>query len=131
MQLPYKTMGLILIRVAISDMVLGVGPKARAGHHEAIARHCQSFPGSGSMAKHSHNFVENYEGLVGFGLNRETNENTIIYYLQKLSDDALMTVMKTRLKDAELEALFNTMSRLLRNHLSEDEYHSLFLKEEH
>jgi len=29
------------------------------------------------MAKHSHNFVETYNDLVGFGLNRETDENTI------------------------------------------------------
>ncbi len=39
------------------------------------------------MALHSHDFIESYDGLVGFGLNRETDENTIIYYLQKFSDD--------------------------------------------
>ncbi len=32
---------------------------------------------------HSHDFVENYEELVGFGLNRDTDEKTIIFYLQK------------------------------------------------
>ena len=83
------------------------------------------------MPLHSHDFVENYHGLVGFGLNRETNENTIIYYLQKFSDDQLMQAMKGRLDDNELEALFNTLSGLLRKHLNEDEYHKLFLKEEH
>ncbi len=81
--------------------------------------------------RHSHNFVETYQGLVGFGLNRATDENTIIYYLQKFSDDELMQVMKTRLKDVELAALFETMSGLLRRHLSEEEYHQLFLKEDH
>jgi hypothetical protein len=83
------------------------------------------------MPLHSHDFVENYRGLVGFGLNRETNENTIIYYLQKFSDDQLMQAMKGRLDDTELEALFDILSGLLRKHLDEDEYHKLFLKEEH
>ena len=83
------------------------------------------------MPLHSHDFVENYRGLVGFGLNREPNENTIIYYLQKFSDDQLMQAMKGRLDDTELEALFDILSGLLRKHLDEDEYHKLFLKEEH
>ena len=83
------------------------------------------------MALHSHGFVETYKGLVGFGLNRETDENTIIYYLQKFSDDQLMQVLKSRIQDHELAALFDILSELLRKHLTEDEYHRLFLKEEH
>lgn len=83
------------------------------------------------MARHSHNFVENYDGLVGFGLDRQTDENTIIYYLQKFSDDDVMQVMKSRLRDNELAALFDMLSDLLRKYLTEDEYHRLFLKESH
>ena len=83
------------------------------------------------MPVHSHDFVENYKGLVGFGLDRLTNENTIIYYLQKFSDDDLMQVIRSRLQDQELAALFEILSELLRKHLNEDEYHKLFLKEEH
>jgi hypothetical protein len=81
------------------------------------------------MAKHSHTHVEIYEGLVGFGLDRETDENTIIYYLQKFSDDALMQVLTKRLTNEELDEIFNMLTRLLRNHLTENEYHTLFLKE--
>ena len=83
------------------------------------------------MPVHSHDFVENYKGLVGFGLDRHTDENTIIYYLQKFSDDDLMQVIRSRLQDQELAALFDILSDLLRKHLNEDEYHKLFLKEEH
>lgn len=83
------------------------------------------------MALHSHTFVENYDGLVGFGLDRQTDENTIIYYLQKFSDDDVMQVMKSRLRDNELAALFDMLSDLLRKYLNEDEYHRLFLKESH
>ena len=81
------------------------------------------------MAKHSHQFVETYQGPVCFGLNRETDENTLACFLQKFSDDALITVMKQRFSDRELVELFDQLSDLLRRHLNESEYHTLFLKE--
>ncbi len=81
------------------------------------------------MAKHSHNFVEEYAGLVGFGLDRPTDEASLIVYLQKFSDDSFMEVLRTRLTDAEINELFETISRLLHSHLEEDEYHTLFLKD--
>jgi membrane-bound lytic murein transglycosylase MltF len=83
------------------------------------------------MPKHSHTFVETYQELVGFGLNRVTDENTVIYYLQKFSDDALMAAMRERFSNDDLKALFELMSELLRKHLDEAEYHRLFLKEDH
>ncbi len=81
--------------------------------------------------QHSHNFVEAYDGMVAFGLNRETDENTVIYYLQKFSDDDLMTILRNRLSNEDLTVLFDLISGLLRKHLDEKEYHHLFLKEEH
>ena len=83
------------------------------------------------MAKHSHNHVETYDGLVGFGLDRETDENTIIYYLQKFSDDTLMEKLIKRLADDELEEIFYMLTRLLKKHLTDSEYHTLFLKDNH
>ncbi len=83
------------------------------------------------MAKHSHNFVESFDGFVGFGLDRKTDENTIIYYLQKFSDDALMKKLVKRLTDDELSEIFHLLTRLLKNHLENTEYHSLFLKDNH
>ena len=82
------------------------------------------------MTKHTHNHVETYEGLVGFGLDRETNENTIIYYLQKFSDDELMAALVKRLADDELDEIFSLLNRLLKTHLTETEYHTLFLKDD-
>lgn len=81
------------------------------------------------MAQHTHHFVETYQGLVGFGLDRLTNESTLIYYLQKFSDDALIQLITKRMDDAELTMLFDLISDLLRKHLSEEEYHAGFLKE--
>jgi hypothetical protein len=78
---------------------------------------------------HTHNFVENYQGLVGYGADRETDENTIIYYLQKFSDDKLMATITQRMADEELLETFEFINRLLKKHLSESEYHNLFLKD--
>lgn len=80
--------------------------------------------------RHSHNFVETYEGLVGFGADRQTDEKSVVYYLQKFSDDFLMQTLVKRLSDDELSEIFNLITRLLKNHLNKTEYHSLFLKEE-
>jgi hypothetical protein len=82
------------------------------------------------MPQHSHHFVETYDGLVGYGLDRETNENTLVYYLQKFSDDELLKVLMSRLSDMEMDDMFDRISALLSRHLTEEEYHRLFLKEE-
>jgi peptide methionine sulfoxide reductase MsrA len=82
------------------------------------------------MAIHSHNFVETYDGLIGFGADRGTDENTVVYYLQKFSDDQLMKTIIKRLSDEELVEIFNFITRLLKRHLASDEYHQIFLKEQ-
>jgi hypothetical protein len=81
------------------------------------------------MTTHSHNFVETYEGLVGFGADRETDENTVVYYLQKFSDDRMMKTIIKRMSDEELAEIFGLITRLLKNHLLDAEYHQIFLKE--
>jgi len=83
------------------------------------------------MASHSHDFVEQYDGMVAFGYDRKTDEKTIIYYLQKFSDDTLMKHLAPQMSDEELEEFFVLVNRCLKKHLSDDEYHSLFLKDEH
>jgi len=74
--------------------------------------------------------VEEYDGLVGFGLDRKTDEYTLTYYLQKFSDDELMALIRPRLADSEMEALFDLIARLMKQHLTEAEYHRYFLKDE-
>jgi len=78
--------------------------------------------------QHSHRFVEEYDGLVGFGLNREVDEYTLTYYLQKFSDDELMALIRPRLTETEMEQLFDLIARLMQQHLTEEEYHQYFLK---
>ncbi len=83
------------------------------------------------MTKHTHHFVETYDGLVGFGFDRKTDEKTIIYYLQKFSDDTLMENLIQRLTDDELGEIFAMLTKLLKKHLADTEYHTLFLKDDH
>lgn len=78
---------------------------------------------------HTHDFVEEYDGFVGFGMDREIDEHTLTYYLQKFSDDELIEVMRKRMSGEELEQLFNLLAGLLKKHLAEEEYHKYFLKE--
>ena len=82
------------------------------------------------MAKDSHRFVEEYDGLVGFGFSRDVDENTLTYYLQKISDDQFMETIRGRMSDTDMEALFDMLTRLMKQYLTEEEYHRYFLKDE-
>ena len=81
------------------------------------------------MPVHKHTIVEQYDGMVAFGLSREVDEKSLMYYLQKFSDDDLLRVLVPRLSDEELNRLFEIISQLMRSHLSDSEYHGLFLKD--
>ncbi|MBN1833331.1 MAG: cytoplasmic protein [Deltaproteobacteria bacterium] len=81
------------------------------------------------MSKHSHRFVEEYDGLFGFCASREENEATVIYYLQKFSDDQLIALIRKRMSNQDLDDLFNLIGRLMKKHLTEEEYHAYFLKD--
>ena len=82
------------------------------------------------MPKHSHRFVEEYDGLIGFGASREEDEATLTVYLQKFSDDQLMGLIRERMSDEDLEELFNLIGGLMKKYLAEEEYHEYFLKDE-
>ena len=83
------------------------------------------------MALHSHRFVEEYDGLVGYGMDRPTDEATLVVYLQKFSDDECLKALIPRMSDEDMEQLFNQIGFLLKKHFEEEEYHSLFLKDGH
>ena len=82
------------------------------------------------MAKHSHLFVETFDGILGYGLDRQTDENTVQLYLQKFSDDHLMEAILKRMTDDDLAELFDITSKMLKKYLTGSEYHHLFLKED-
>jgi hypothetical protein len=82
------------------------------------------------MRKHSHRFVEEYDGFPGFGFDRESDEATITWYLQKFSDDEHMALIRQRMSTEDLEGLFNRLGGLLKKYLTEEEYHRVFLKDD-
>jgi len=82
------------------------------------------------MAEYSHRFVETYKGPIAFGLSREIDEASLVVYLQKFSDDRLMEAIRPRLSDQEIHQFADRLGSLLRNHLTHEEYHRLFLREE-
>jgi len=81
------------------------------------------------MPKHTHTFVDVYDGLVGFGYNREIDEYTVKYYLQKFSDDTHASLILGRMSDQDLESMFNLLGDLMKKYLKEEEYHKFFLKD--
>ena len=82
------------------------------------------------MGRHSHRFVEEYEGLPGFGMDRTSDEATITWYLQKFSDDSHMALIRERMSDEDLVGLFDLLGGLLKKYLAEEEYHRIFLKDD-
>jgi len=82
------------------------------------------------MARHSHRFVEKFDGLVGYSLDRQSDENTVQMYLQKVSEDHLMKTILKRMTDDDLAEAFELTGKMLKKYLTEPEYHQLFLKEE-
>ena len=82
------------------------------------------------MKKDRHNFIQKYKGVGAFGMDRETDEETIMFYLQKFSEDSFLTTFIPRLSDEELEEIYLFINRKLKQHLIEEEYHTLFLKDE-
>ncbi len=81
------------------------------------------------MAKHSHQFVETFGGIVAYGLDRQSDENAVQVYLQKFSDDDLMRTVLKRMSDEDLAEVFDVTCKMLKKYLTEPEYHQLFLKE--
>ena len=81
------------------------------------------------MQQHSHQFVEDYDGLVGYGYSREVDEYTLTYYLQKFSDDEMIAFIRAKMSDADMETLFNLLGDLLRKYLTKEEYQRFFLKD--
>jgi hypothetical protein len=82
-----------------------------------------------TLPPHRHEYVNRYDGLLAFGMDRATDEGTVWALLQKLSDDEVMGILLPRLTDTDLENLYGQVYSLLTAHLSNEEYHRVFLKE--
>ncbi len=66
-----------------------------------------------------------------FGLNRETDEQSLAAFLEHFAEKQLTEVLIPRMSDHEIDQTLEQLMQLLRKHLSDEEYHKLFLNEEH
>ena len=83
------------------------------------------------MSAHTHTFANKYDGFIGFGLDRKSDEDSLVVYLQKFSDDTLMETLKKRMSEEEINQVVDLIHSLMSKHFTEDEYHRLFLKDDH
>ncbi|MFV0437645.1 MAG: cytoplasmic protein [Desulfopila sp.] len=66
---------------------------------------------------------------ICFGLNRQLDESSIAAYLRLLGRQEMADLLSSRLADSEIEEILNLFTRILHAHLSEDEYHKIFLQD--
>ena len=64
---------------------------------------------------------------ICFGLDRQTDEQSLIVFLRLFAGEELLATLVPRLADDEILALVDQLSLVMRRHLKEDEYHRLFL----
>lgn len=81
------------------------------------------------MSEFKHEFVKNYDGVGAFGMDRKSDEETVLLYLQMFSDDNFGKMFLSRLSDEELSEIYDFINIKLQKHISENEYHSKFLKD--
>jgi hypothetical protein len=66
-----------------------------------------------------------------FGIDRVTDELSLIAFLQHFSDDRLTRELVPRMTEQEIHQVVDLLTGIMKNHLSGDEYHTLFLGEDH
>jgi hypothetical protein len=66
---------------------------------------------------------------ISFGFDRATDEKSLALFLSCFADQKLLDTLLPRLADGEILEVVDFISRLMHKHLSEKEYHRLFLSE--
>ena len=69
-------------------------------------------------------------GKIAFGFDRETDEKSLKIFISRFADQSLLETMIPRMDDDDIEALVDLCFGLMKKHLTEKEYHSLFMADE-
>lgn len=64
---------------------------------------------------------------ICFGLNRETDEQSLSHFINRFSSPAVLETLVPRMTDAEITETLDFLSKIMGNHLNKKEYHTLFL----
>ena len=66
---------------------------------------------------------------IVFGFDRTTDEHSLRMFLERFSDKNLLEILLPRLRDEDITDVVDFLTGIMRKHLSEKEYHHLFLGE--
>ena len=66
---------------------------------------------------------------ISFGFDRSTDERSLALFLSCFADRQLLDTLLPRLADQEILQVVDFITGLMQKHLSEEEYHKLFLSE--
>jgi len=66
---------------------------------------------------------------IAFGFDRAMDERSFRLFLERFVDKKLMETLLPRLQNEDILATVDFLTGIMRKHLSEKEYHSLFLAE--
>lgn len=66
-----------------------------------------------------------------FGLNRAMDEQSLIAFLRQFSSDTMTASLVPRMSAEEIHQVVDLLCGIMRTHLSDEEYHRLFLGEDH
>jgi len=66
---------------------------------------------------------------IVFGFDRKTDERSLEIFIERFADKEFMKTLLPRLQDEDITGMVNFLTEIMRKHLSEKEYHRLFLAE--
>ena len=66
-----------------------------------------------------------------FGLDRNTDEQSLVTFLRLFSQDRLLGTLAPRMREEEIHQVVDLLTAIMRHHLSDEEYHRLFLGDDH
>jgi hypothetical protein len=64
---------------------------------------------------------------IVFGFDRAKDEESLRSFLERFTDNNFLDVLLPRLHDDDIHATVDFLTMIMQKHLSEKEYHSLFL----
>ncbi|WP_339136338.1 MAG: hypothetical protein WGN25_00410 [Candidatus Electrothrix sp. GW3-4] len=67
---------------------------------------------------------------ICFGLNRQLDEQSLALFLGLFTQEQLLNILIPRLEEEDVTGLVQHLTELLHKHLTEKEYHELFLGDE-
>lgn len=66
---------------------------------------------------------------IVFGFDRKTDERSLELFIERFADKKFLEILLPRLQDKDISGMVDFLTGIMHKHLSEEEYHRLFLAE--